>query len=184
MFVRGLLHALSGRLLIRVVTAEVDGREDRKGALFERYLVTRLRRIGLGGGGAIYLHHYLRSDPDNSVHDHPWNWGIALPLVGGYDEVRLGGFDPDGPKLVSRRRRPGIPYRLTGADFHRVRLHGPTAWSLFVHGPLTKGWGFLRRARLGNGVVVRFDPPSDWDMDEMRFWDTAQRGRDVVRAGP
>ena len=184
MIVRWLLHALSGRLRVRVITAEVAGRQDEGGPLFERYLLGRPPRLGQRGWSAIYLHHYLRSDPDNSVHDHPWDWGLAIPLAGGYDELRLAGFDADGPRLVTRRRRAGVPYRLTGTDFHRVVLHGPTSWSLFIHGPLTKGWGFLRQARLGNQVVVRFDPPSDWDMDEMRFWDTARRGSEVARAGP
>ncbi|MGQ0663533.1 MAG: hypothetical protein ACT4P2_08085 [Pseudomonadota bacterium] len=181
---RRLLHTLSKRLPVLIVTAEVDGRQDGGGALFERYLIGRLPRIGRWGGGAVYLHHYLRSDPDTSVHDHPWNWGMALPLAGGYDEARLAGFDAHGPRLRIRRRRAGIPYRLTGADFHRVVLHGPTSWSLFIHGPLLKGWGFLRQARQGNAVVVRFDPPSDWDMDELKYWDTAQRGDEVERAGP
>ena len=137
------------------------------------------------GGTAAWrrLQHYLRSDPDTSVHDHPWNWGFALPLAGGYDEVRLAGFDEHGPHLVTRYRRPGVPYRITGADFHRVILGRRTSWSLFVHGPYTKGWGFLRQPK-DSSATVRFDPPGDWDMDEMKFWRTAERGRETERAAP
>ena len=61
--VRQLLHALSGFLLVRIITAEVAGTEDGV-PLFERYLVGRLPKLGRWGGGVIYLHHYLRSDPD------------------------------------------------------------------------------------------------------------------------
>ena len=81
-------------------------------------------------------------------------------------------------------RAPGVPYRLTGADFHRVQLRDATSWSLFVHGPFIKGWGFLRPALIDNAAAVRFDAPSNWDMDEMRFWRSAQRGRTVKRAAP
>jgi len=63
MLVRRLLHALSGRLLVGVITAEVDGREDGRGALFERYLLCSLPRMGRWGGGVAYLHHDLRPDP-------------------------------------------------------------------------------------------------------------------------
>jgi hypothetical protein len=181
--IRRILHALTGRLLVRIITAEVDGREDGL-PLFERYLVAHLPRFGTWGGTFIYLHHYLRSDPDESLHDHPWHWGIAVPLAGGYDEVRLDGFDEAGMRLKTRRRRPGLPYRLTGSDFHRVMLHGPTSWSLFIHGRLTKRWGFLRPTRANNAVAVRFDAPSDWDFDELAYWQTAKRGTEVNRAEP
>jgi hypothetical protein len=180
---RRLLHTATARLPVRIITAEIDGVEDGV-PLFERYLVGRLPRFGRWGGGVIYLHHYLRSDPDDSLHDHPWNWGIALPLAGGYDEVRLAGFDTGGMRLKTTRRPPGRAYRLTGADFHRVVLHGPTSWSLFIHGPLTKAWGFLRPAAESNAATVRFDAPNNWDMDELRYWQAARRGRDVARAAP
>jgi hypothetical protein len=181
--VRQLLHTLSGLLPVRIITAEVEGVEDGV-PLFERYLIGRLPKFGRWGGGVIYLHHYLRSDPDDSLHDHPWNWAVALPLAGGYDEVRLDGFDVDGMRQRRSWRAPGVPYRLTGADFHRVQLRAATSWSLFIHGPFTKGWGFLRPAPIDNNAAVRFDAPSNWDMDEMKFWRSAKRGRMVKRAEP
>lgn len=180
---RRILHALTALLPVRIVTAEINRVEDGV-PLFERYLLGRLPRLGRWGGGVAYLHHYLRSDPDNSLHDHPWDWAVALPLAGGYDEVRLAGFDTNGMRLHIARRRCGRPYRLTGADFHRVALCGPSSWSLFIHGPFTKGWGFLRPAHGNDSASVRFDAPSNWDMDEMRYWTTAPRGRAVHRAGP
>jgi hypothetical protein len=47
--------------------------------------------------------------------------------------------------MTSRRLRPGRLNRLRGEDYHRVVLrNGLPAWTLFMHGPRVKGWGFLR----------------------------------------
>ena len=54
-------------------------------------------------GPAIFLHHFLASDPSDEVHSHPWNWSASLILVGGYREHRC---DPAGGVLV-RDYRPG-----------------------------------------------------------------------------
>ena len=35
--------------------------------------------------GRIYLHHFLRSDHDRALHDHPWNF-VSIILRGGYWE--------------------------------------------------------------------------------------------------
>jgi hypothetical protein len=34
-------------------------------------------------GPALFLHHFLNSDPDDALHSHPWAWGCSLILVGG-----------------------------------------------------------------------------------------------------
>ena len=81
----------------------------------------------------IYLHHFLRSDDDRALHDHPW-WNISLLLSGFYLEVT-----PSGRSLR-------VPWRLAfrrATDPHRVELiaHRPV-WTLFITGPEVREWGF------------------------------------------
>ena len=54
------LRAISDRLPCRLITD--------KGTLYlERYYV------GQAFGATFYLHRFVGSDPDRSMHDHPWN---------------------------------------------------------------------------------------------------------------
>jgi len=190
MIVRRALHFVTGFLPLRVIDAEGELDPQAMMPLFERYFVCQAPRWL--GGWTVYLHHYLRSDPDRGPHDHPWSWAVSLPLAAGYVEERLDGFNAKGPRLRYIRRRPFVPYRLTGRDFHRVISNGRTSWSLFIHGPYTKGWGFLRSTHavpLPDGGVYRFESPevrfhpfkNDND-GSARWWRTAPRGRDQERA--
>ncbi|MBI3453992.1 MAG: hypothetical protein HY057_14385 [Rhodospirillales bacterium] len=179
MILRRILHFISGYLRVRVIEAEGAIDRDARLPLFERYFICRLP-----GGGAAYLHHYLRSDPDRGPHDHPWNWAVAVPLAGGYVEERLAGFNRQGTRLRCRRRRVFLPYRLTGADFHRVICPDNTNWSLFVHGPRRKGWGFVHHVAASlDGPVFVFRPFVGTEPAE-KWWRAAPRGRDIERALP
>jgi hypothetical protein len=106
----------------------VDGRAK----LHRRYL------IGTGKTFGVFLHHFVASDEPWRMHDHPWSWAFALVLAGGYREWRLGA---DG---IERSRWLG-PRRINVVrGFHRVELRGGRpAWTLFVHGPKVRRWGFL-----------------------------------------
>jgi hypothetical protein len=135
-----------------------------------------------------YLHHYLRSDPDRGPHDHPWEWAVALPLTGGYVEDRMRGFGPDGPTTVRIERAPGVAYGLTGADFHRVLIEaGATSWSLFLHGPKAKAWGFLRPvedpAIAGAFRYVLGSGPASGDLDA-EWWLRAKPGVALAEVAP
>lgn len=194
MMLRRLLHALAAHLRVKVVDSETPdpatGQVDPSRGqtpLFERYL------LGRGpAGGAAYLHHYLRSDPDRGLHDHPYPWAIAVPLAGGYVEERMVGFNAMGPVGRRIRRRPFVPYLLTGNAFHRLHVaEGRTSWSLFIHGPRVKLWGFLRPVKAvdwGNpeATAIAFahrcfrtqvNDGDEWMLD-------APRGRAVERAAP
>src|ERR1700710_2371105 len=54
----------------------------------------------------IYLHHFLRSDDDRALHDHPW-CNLSILLSGSYLEHLTGGY-------VKMRKpwRPWAPWRL------------------------------------------------------------------------
>jgi hypothetical protein len=103
--------------------------------------IHRLYLLGTGKTFGVFLHHFVGSDAPSTFHDHPWSWGISLMLRGGYLEERR---TRDDPKLV--RRWPGLGRinLLRPGTFHRVELRdGRPAWTLFVHGPKNRSWGFL-----------------------------------------
>ena len=157
-----MLEDLLYRITARLPCRFIDGEEG------EPYL----ERYYLWGafGWHAYLHRFLESDPDRGLHDHPWNRAVSLVLSGGYDEQRSSDGDPD---LI--RVRTVRPFRLNflrGDDFHRVVLRdGRAAWTFFVHGPRTKGWGFMRGGRFrpmaGSAGEFRH---RDW-------WKEAQKGK-------
>lgn len=158
--IESLLFRMTDRLPCRIIDGE--GGEP----YLERYYL-----FGLGGWHA-YLHRFVDSDPDRGLHDHPWSRALSLVLTGGYDEIRFA----DGRRRSTRRRtvRPGRLNLLRGEDYHRVVLRGgQPAWTLFLHGPRSKGWGFLREG------VYR---PMARDAAEFRhrdWWRRAPPGRKV-----
>lgn len=210
---RTILHWLAGFLPLRVIEAEDDALLTRMRGfkpLFERYFLCAIPRwIPRWCGGAIYLHHYLRSDPDRGLHDHPWDRAFAWQLAGGYSEERLDGFSASGMRKIVRRRPAGWFYFLRGSDFHRVIVEGSdtaslgavsdpgpkkgsvtegcnrprTSWSLFAHGPYSKGWGFLRGMALERRLV-EFVEVHEESSGRNKWWLTAPRGRDQERATP
>jgi hypothetical protein len=154
-----LLFRLTNHLPCRVI----DGEHGEP--YLERYYL-----FGLAGWH-VYLHRFVDSDPDRGLHDHPWSSALSLVLSGGYDELRA---DTLGA-VNCRSIRPGRINRLSGETYHRIVLRGRPAWTLFAHGPRSKGWGFLRdgryRAMAHNAAEFRH---RDW-------WKQAPNGRAVRR---
>jgi hypothetical protein len=100
----------------------------------------------------IYLHHFMRSDDDRALHDHPWI-NVSILLRGSYLEHLQ-----DGRVKDRKPWRPWAPWRLTfrlPTAAHRVELlryrqvhpqHVPgeiPVWTLFITGPNVRQWGFL-----------------------------------------
>lgn len=79
----------------------------------------------------IFLHHILRSDEENELHDHPWAF-VSLILWSGYLEVL-----PDRRRLV----RAGDIIRHRATDSHRLILRRP-AWTLVFVTGRKRLWGF------------------------------------------
>jgi len=95
--------------------------------------------IGTGKTFGVILHHFVGSDAPTQFHDHPWSWGVAIVLRGGYVEERR-----DGTQVTRRWLRPGRINVLPPGVLHRVELQREReAWTLFVHGRKARGWGFL-----------------------------------------
>jgi len=85
----------------------------------------------------IYLHHFLHSDEDRALHDHPW-WNLSFLLEGRYVEhtIAAGGIN-----LRTPRRAGQFKFR-TAASAHRVELIDGPCWTLFITGPRIRQWGF------------------------------------------
>ena len=157
-----LLYRVSNHLPCRII----DGEQGEP--YLERYYLFGIR------GWHAYLHRFVDSDPDRGLHDHPWGRALSLVLAGGYDEIRFA--DAGQTSTIIRTIRPWRLNRLRGEDYHRVVLRaGRPAWTLFMHGPRVKGWGFLR------GGEYR---PMARDASEFRhrdWWRHAPSGRAVRR---
>jgi hypothetical protein len=85
----------------------------------------------------IYLHHFLRSDDDRALHDHPW-WNLSVLLKGEYTEhsIAAGGVN----HAVVRKAGQ---FKFRGAkSAHRIELHNGPCWTLFITGPVLRTWGF------------------------------------------
>lgn len=85
----------------------------------------------------VYLHHFLRSDDDRALHDHPW-WNLSVLLEGRYVEhtIAAGGIN------YHRELSAGaVKFRLAKAA-HRIELIDGPVWTLFITGPRFRSWGF------------------------------------------
>jgi hypothetical protein len=102
-------------------------------------------------GFAIYLHKFHRSDDDNALHNHPWEWARSLILAGGYSEERR---EPDRETVVRRTIRPGDWVKINADHFHRVDLLEDDSWSFFIAGPKTSDWGFWERESGASGPTI------------------------------
>jgi hypothetical protein len=98
----------------------------------------------------LFLHNFQDSDRDHELHSHPWKWGLAVVLSGGYREERV--HDPltvqsKGVKPLVRTHTylPLSINFLEAEDFHRIDLSEGDAWTLFLAGPERDDWGFWDR---------------------------------------
>jgi hypothetical protein len=88
------------------------------------------------------LHRFVASDPGRGLHNHPWKHALSLVLSGTYEETRMLDSRADNV-LHSRWLRPGRFNFISGDIFHRVNIpQDRECWSLFVHAPKAKSWGF------------------------------------------
>lgn len=95
--------------------------------------------------GSLYVHHFLRSDSDRDLHDHPWNF-TSLILWGGYfEELFTGQEFPVVGRFSTRYKWRGVGriVRHQATDAHRVLIPWyHTAWTLIWVSPKIRDWGF------------------------------------------
>lgn len=85
----------------------------------------------------VYLHHFLHSDDDRALHDHPW-WNVSILLKGRYTEHTI---DAGGVNVRKEYGVGNVKFRSARAA-HRVELTHGDCWSLFITGPVLREWGF------------------------------------------
>jgi hypothetical protein len=114
--------------------------------LERRYVLPRNSRFN------IYLHKFLKSDEDEALHDHPWNW-CSIILKGHYTEHRQDGTSRRGPGSIVLRK-PEVAHRVEldresteifdPNPGRRSWINGPekSVWTLFITGKKTRIWGF------------------------------------------
>jgi hypothetical protein len=86
---------------------------------------------------SMYVHHFLHSDDDRALHDHPW-WNLSILLEGQYTEHTIG----DGGVHHREIYKAGDWKFRFAKSAHRVELHRGECWTLFVRGPVIREWGF------------------------------------------
>lgn len=159
---RRILYWLTGKLPARLIAG------DNGEPYLERYFLFRCL------GVTAYLHRFVASDPDRGLHDHPWGWSASLMLAGGYREIR---------RAAVRHLKPGRINFIRGTDFHRIILPANRdAWTLFIHGKRTKGWGFVRDGKYHPFANDKdHNPARDWWhlMPNGRTMRAQQLGRDM-----
>ena len=82
---------------------------------------------------SIRIHHILREDYAQHMHDHPWNARTFI-LRGWYLEHRADGY---------RYRKTGDTADLRFGEYHNIKQVSPGGvWTLFVIGSYGGQWGF------------------------------------------
>jgi hypothetical protein len=124
-----LLKRITPWLPNRVVKDRTDG-----GVYLVRYYLLRAFTFELA------LHHILRADSEERLHNHPWRWAVSLILFGGYIEERL----ESDTRVAARSFIAGQVNTIGANTFHRVsQLLTEEVWTLFAHGSRNKDWGFI-----------------------------------------
>ena len=138
----------------------------------ERYHLFRLPF-----GYQVYPHRFVASDPGRGLHNHPWNRAVSLVLSGQYEEIRMANARGNH-EIHTRRIGAGHLNWIDGSVFHRINLIGNTeSWTLFVHGPKSKSWGFLQTSKQRHAF---HDHDSLLDQGSSPlWWKTAPRPVDV-----
>jgi hypothetical protein len=85
----------------------------------------------------VYLHHFLRSDDDRVLHDHPW-LNCSFLIDGSYIEHTI---EAGGVHKATRRIAGDLKLRRARYA-HRIELDRGECWTIFITGPRIREWGF------------------------------------------
>lgn len=112
----------------------------------ERYFLFQLF------GWTCYLHRFVGSDGDRSLHNHPWRFAFSILFTGWYQEWRgkqtdcwiVADLDADVVQLNKVKLRKVSRINLiTRHTFHQIAVIKPNTWTLFLHTGWRWRWGFL-----------------------------------------
>lgn len=83
-------------------------------------------------GMSLRIHHWLASDDQRYLHDHPWDY-LTLIVCGGYTDI--------SPETSDRLSFGSFRYRKA-EHRHTVRVDTGGCWSLLLTWPKRRNWGF------------------------------------------
>lgn len=91
---------------------------------------------------SIRVHHILRSDDDEHLHDHPWD-ARTIVMRGWYIEERPYGMTPYGPGTYAIARIRGYTGAVKFNQFHRIAEVSPGGvYTLWFTWKYQGTWGF------------------------------------------
>ena len=109
----------------------------------------RWKLLALDNGISAYLHHFVGSDWERDLHDHPKTF-ISIGLKGGYVEEEMTFFDRGNYLAWLRQRRQyRAPWarRFPPRHIHRLRVPPRGCWTLVLTGRTKRAWGFWSGAK-------------------------------------
>lgn len=94
----------------------------------------------------IFLHKIVKSDDDEYLHDHPWNF-FNIILKGGYYETLFKKSKSNQIKSeLTIWRPPGYYSKHDSTHSHKILLKNNTpCWTIFIHFKRIRPWGFWRK---------------------------------------
>lgn len=90
-------------------------------------------KLTVGSLFSVRLHHWVKGDPEEYQHAHPWNF-VTIVLWGGCDDVG----ERREPDLV---RAPTVRYRPMSWR-HSVINCRPHTWTIVITGRLLGSWRY------------------------------------------
>jgi hypothetical protein len=90
-------------------------------------------KLTVGSLFSVRLHHWVKGDPQDYQHTHPWNF-LSIVLLGGYDDVGEG-------RATDYVRAPCIRYRRMDWRHSVVNVKSGT-WTVVITGRLLSRWRF------------------------------------------
>lgn len=94
----------------------------------------------------IFLHKIVKSDNDESLHDHPWSFFNIILSGGYYESLFKRGESNNITGETITWRRPGYYSKNKANHCHKITLKNNTpCWTLFVPFKRVRPWGFWKK---------------------------------------
>ena len=131
------------------------GRPGARWAFLEKFVISRVPggpyltrwRLVATPWFSVFLHRIDGPDPDQDVHDHPWNF-VSFVIRGGYVEQYVLPLLGSGAAPRTKVWRRWSVHRMPLGAYHKIeRLLGVPTWTLILTGRRRREWGFLTHAQ-------------------------------------
>ena len=96
------------------------------------------------GSQSTMIHHILRGDEEEHLHDHPWDF-VSTILNGGYIETIYEENHEKERVLVDKQISSGETIKRKASDPHRLKNVEQDTWTIVTTGPKVRSWGFVTK---------------------------------------